>query len=41
MDLFRFREKYTPQIECGPSQRASAVTSVAWLLFIRLGNLIC
>ena len=34
MDLFRFREKYTPQTECGPSQRACAVQNVVWLAFI-------
>ena len=36
VDLFRFREKHTPQTECGPSQRASAQQSrnVSWLVLI-------
>ena len=36
VDLFRFREKHTPQTECGPSQRASARQSrnVSWLVLI-------
>ena len=28
MDLFRFREKYTPQKERGPSQRVSVASKM-------------
>ena len=34
MDLFRYRDKHIPQIEHGPSQRASAAQNVAGLVFI-------
>ena len=34
MHLFRVIEKYNPQTEPGPSQRASAVQDVVWLVFI-------
>ena len=34
MDLFRFKEKCTPQTECGPLQRAVQLQNVAWLVFI-------
>ena len=46
IDLFKFREKHTPQTECGPSQKVSAVMSVVamrcgMLTFYGLGNFIC
>ena len=34
MDLFRFREKHTPQTEFGPFQRASVAAKCAQLTFI-------
>ena len=40
MDLFRYREKHTPQTECGPSQRVSAAMNCGGVSFDRLGNLI-
>ena len=42
MDLFRFREKPTPQTECGPSQSVSVGASKCGMVsFHRLGNCIC
>ena len=41
MDLFRYREKHTPQTECGPSQRANAAAKFDVVSFYRLGNFIC
>ena len=41
MDLFRFREKHTPQTEFGPFQRASVAAKCATVNFYRLGNFIC
>ena len=41
MDLFRFREKHTPQTECGPLQRANAATEFGVVNFYKLGNFIC
>ena len=34
MDLFRFREKHTPQTECGPLQRVSAALKCGVFSFI-------
>ena len=34
MDLFRFREKYTPQTACEPSQRANVVIKCGVVVFI-------
>ena len=33
MDLFRFREKHTPQTECEPSQRSSAAMKCGMVSF--------
>ena len=41
MDLFRFREKHTPQTECGLSQRVSVATKGNMVSFYRQGNFIC
>ena len=41
MDLFRFREKHTPQTECGPSQKASVAMKCGIVGFYRLGNVTC
>ena len=41
VDLFRFREKHTPQTECGPSQRVSGAVRCGMVSFYRLGNFIC
>ena len=41
MDLFRFREKHPPQIECGPLKRASEATKFGMVNFYKLGNFIC
>ena len=41
MDLFRFREDYTPQTECGPSQRVSVgALKCGMVSFYGLGNFI-
>ena len=34
MDLFRFREKHTPQTECGHHRGRVQQQNVAWLIFI-------
>ena len=39
MDLFRFREKHTPQTEHRPLQRARMATKCGMVSFYRLGNL--
>ena len=39
MDLFRYREKHTPQTECGPSQRANAAAKFDVVSFYRLGKI--
>ena len=41
MDLFRFREKHTPQTVRGPSQRVSVAIECGLVSFYRLGNFIC
>ena len=41
MDLFRYREKRTPQTECGPTQRANAAAKFGVVRFYRLGDFIC
>ena len=39
VDLFRFKEKHTPQTACGPLQRASLTTSKCGMVnFYGLGN---
>ena len=41
MDLFTYREKHTPQTECGPFQRASVAAKYGVASFYRPGNFIC
>ena len=41
MDLFRYRERHSPQTECGPLQRASAAVKFGVVSSYRLGNFIC
>jgi len=41
MDLFRFREKHTPQTEGGPSQKAGVAMICGVVGFYRLGNFVC
>ena len=41
MDLFRFREKHTPQTECGPSQRMIVALKFGVVSFYKLSNFIC
>ena len=41
VDLFRFKEKHTPQTECGPSQRVNGAVRCGMVSFYRLGNFIC
>ena len=40
MDLFRFREKHTPQAECEPSKRVNVAPKFGVVSFYRLGNFI-
>ena len=40
MDLFRYREKHTPQTECGSSQMANVTLKLGMVNYYRLGNLI-
>ena len=39
MGLFRYREKHTPQTECGPSQSANAAVKFGMVSFYRLGKI--
>ena len=39
VDLFRFREKHTPQTTCGPSQRASRAEKCDMVSFSGLGTI--
>ena len=41
MDLFRFREKHTPQTACGSSKRVSVAGECGLVSFYRLGDFIC
>ena len=41
MDLFRYREKHTPQAACRPSQRVSVAPKFGEVSFYRLGNFTC
>ena len=34
MDLFRFREKHTPQTDCGHHRGREQQQNVSWLIFI-------
>lgn len=34
MDLFRFSEKHSPQMECGPLQRASAALFTSLICYV-------
>ena len=39
MGLFRYREKHTPQTECGPSQSGNAAVKFGVVSFYRLGKI--